>query len=96
VNDVTPPALHVASTRGGIDVAITDGGAGVDPSSFEVRLDGKAVHGRWSGRILHIAAAKGAHRLVVTASDYQETKNMEDVAKILPNTAALRAALRVR
>jgi subtilisin family serine protease len=96
VNDVTPPALHVASTRGGIGVAITDGGAGVDPSSFEVRLDGKAVHGRWSGRILHIAAAKGAHRLVVTASDYQETKNMEDVAKILPNTAALRAALRVR
>ena len=30
--------------------------------------------------------APGTHRIAVTASDYQETKNMEDVGPILPNT----------
>jgi hypothetical protein len=33
---------------------------------------------------------------VLSAADYQETKNTEDVAKILPNTAALRATVVVR
>jgi hypothetical protein len=28
--------------------------------------------------------------LTFTVSDYQETKNMEDVARILPNTRTLR------
>jgi hypothetical protein len=30
------------------------------------------------------------------ASDYQETKNMENVRRILPNTSRLRRAFRVR
>ncbi len=34
--------------------------------------------------------ARGRHTLVFTASDYQEAKNMEDVAAILPNTRVLR------
>jgi hypothetical protein len=31
----------------------------------------------------------------VVASDYQETKNMEDVSLILPNTTTLRTTVRV-
>ena len=34
-------------------------------------------------------APPGTHTLSVTASDYQETKNMEDVPPVLPNTATL-------
>ena len=43
-----------------------------------------------------IAAAKGRTQARVQVSDYQETKNMEDVPPILPNTATLRATVRVR
>ena len=39
---------------------------------------------------------KGAHKLVVTVSDYQELKNMENVPQILPNTRVFRAAFSVR
>jgi subtilisin family serine protease len=96
VNDTTPPRLRVASTRGSIVVAATDGGSGVDPASIEARVDGKTVAARYSGGKVRLKAAKGRHTLVLTVSDYQETKNMEDVAKILPNTATLRATVRVR
>ena len=34
--------------------------------------------------------ARGRHTLSFTASDYQETKNMENVARILPNTRTVR------
>jgi hypothetical protein len=43
-----------------------------------------------------ISAPKGRHTFVLRVSDYQETKNMEDVPPILPNTATLRAAVTVR
>ena len=36
-----------------------------------------------------VHASAGRHRLVLSASDFQEAKNMEDVAKIKPNTAAI-------
>ena len=45
---------------------------------------------------IRIAATKGSHKLVLQVSDYEETKNMEDVPPILPNTATLRATVRVR
>jgi hypothetical protein len=34
--------------------------------------------------------ARGRHSLSFTASDYQETKNMENVGRILPNTRTVR------
>jgi len=43
-----------------------------------------------------VAASKGRHSLVVTASDYQEAKNMENVARILPNTRTLVTSVVVR
>jgi subtilisin family serine protease len=96
VNDVAPPRLKVRSARGSIVVAATDAGSGVDPNSIAATLDGKSVATRFGSGTIRIAAAKGRHRLVLTVSDYQETKNMEDVAKILPNTTTLRATLTVR
>jgi hypothetical protein len=51
---------------------------------------------RYTGGAFHVAATKGAHTLVFTVADYQETKNMEDVARILPNTATFRTRVRVR
>ena len=38
----------------------------------------------------------GRTTLVVTASDYQETKNMEDVGPVLPNTRILRTTVTLR
>jgi subtilisin family serine protease len=96
VNDVTPPRLRVTNVRGGITVRATDAGSGVDPSSIRVSLDGRDVTPKVMGPAIRIRAGIGRHRLVVHAADYQETKNMEDVARILPNTATLRTAARVR
>ena len=96
VNDVRPPTLKVRSRNGSIVVAATDAGSGVDPSSIVATLDGRRVASRFGSGTIRIAATKGRHRLVLSAADYQETKNTEDVAKILPNTAALRATVVVR
>jgi subtilisin family serine protease len=95
VGDVTPPRLRVVSSRGAIVVAATDAGSGVDPSSAVVRLDGRSMPVKFAGGQFTIRAAKGRHRLVLQVGDYQETKNMEDVAPILPNTATLRTTVTV-
>jgi hypothetical protein len=38
----------------------------------------------------------GAHRITLRAADYQETKNMEDVGPILPNTRTVTTTVTVR
>jgi hypothetical protein len=38
----------------------------------------------------------GLHRLRLRVSDYQETKNTENVARILPNTRTLQATITIR
>jgi hypothetical protein len=97
VNDTTPPKLKVLSTSGGeIAVSITDLGAGVDPESITATLDGHSVLQHFAGGRLTVPAAPGKHLLIVTASDYEELKNMEDVAPIKPNTATLRTSITVR
>jgi len=96
VNDVSPPKLKLLSARGSIIVAATDAGSGVDSSSIKATLDGKRVGTRFGSGTVRIASTKGRHRLVLSVADYQETKNTEDVAKILPNTATLRATVTVR
>ena len=96
VNDVTPPRLRVTSLRGAVVVRATDAGSGVDPTSITATVDGKAAVARYAGGSIRIRAAKGRHRVVLSVADHQETKNMEDVRRILPNTATLRMTLRVR
>ena len=96
VNDVTPPKLRIASTVAGITVSASDAGSGVDPTSVLATLDGAAITPPFAHGAFHIRAAKGSHKLVLQVGDYQESKNMEDVPPILPNTATLRATVRVR
>ena len=96
VNDITPPKLTATASKRAIVVSATDAGSGVDPSSIVVKLDGRPVKTHGPPSALRIAATKGHHALVVTASDYQETKNMENVPPILPNTSTLKINVVVR
>jgi hypothetical protein len=90
VNDTTPPLIRVVSASGGeITVSITDSGSGVDPLSITATLDGVPFHSRFADGELVVRAAPGRHRISVTASDYEELKNMEDVGPVLPNTVTL-------
>jgi hypothetical protein len=96
VNDVTPPRLRLVPTRRAVAVSATDTGSGIDLSSVRMQIDGKQVSPRFANGRFTIAAVKGRHTLALTVADYQETKNMEDVAPILPNTATLRTTVVVR
>ncbi len=96
INDVTPPTLRLVSAKGAIVVSAMDAGSGVDPSSIVATLDGKSVKPAYGRGRIRFPAHKGTHRLVLSVADFQETKNMEDVARILPNTRTLRATVRVR
>jgi subtilisin family serine protease len=103
VGDTTPPSVRLATRavkRGKpVRVVIADSGSGVDPSSLAVRIDGHLAARRFSGGVLSIGSSgmpRGRHTIRVTVSDYQETKNMEDVGPILPNTRTFSAAFTVR
>jgi len=103
VNDVRPPKVtlltkRVSSGRPTIVARVTDAGAGVDPLSLVIAyrgvLVGAALYDPVSGIAIfplpQAAAAipNGRTRAVVSASDYQETKNVNSVGDdILPNTA---------
>jgi hypothetical protein len=57
-------------------------------------LDGRSVAARRVGgevRVSTMGAAPGRRRLRLEIGDYQETRNMENVARILPNTRVLTA-----
>ncbi|MDX6426787.1 MAG: hypothetical protein QOD52_2192, partial [Gaiellaceae bacterium] len=90
--DVTPPKLHVSAKRRSIVISATDAGSGVDPSTLAETVDGHPVKKHGSENLI-LKATKGRHKVVVTAADYQEAKNMENVPPILPNTATLRATV---
>lgn len=103
VNDTTPPTarLTTRSVRVGqsLRVRVRDAGAGVDPASLEATIDGRSVTARLVGsevRISTVGIAPGARRLRLSLADYQETRNMENVARILPNTRVLTARVTVR
>jgi subtilisin family serine protease len=93
VDDVTSPRAAIVSRkvrRGDpIRVTVTDGGSGIDASSIDATLDGRAARAPLVGREIRIptgSLAPGRHRLRVALSDFQETRNNENVARILPNT----------
>jgi len=98
VNDTTPPAVRLLtpSVRRGqpLRLRVTDAGSGPDPESFVVKIDGKP---RTAALLLSTAGlGPGRHTLAFVAADYQETKNMEDVGPILPNTTTLRTTFVLR
>jgi subtilisin family serine protease len=103
VGDTKPPALRpLARTvkRGApLRLRATDpGGSGIDPASLDARVNGRARSARIRGSVLSIDTRGlriGTHRLVVRISDYQETRNHENVSRILPNTRRLSLGFRV-
>ena len=103
MNDVTPPVLRVRSRsvqRGRpLLVAATDRGAGVDPDLVSAAVDGEQVSAVYSRGVIRVPTASfsaGRHTLRLRVSDYQETKNTENVARILPNTRTLTTTFTIR
>ena len=103
VNDVTPPGLRLRTrvVRAGADVKIgaVDSGSGVYANSILASIDGDLVRATYRKGVVSISSrgvAPGMHRLRVRVSDYQETKNTENVARILPNTRTATFTIRVR
>ena len=96
IGDTKPPLLRLLTRRirvgGLLRLRVADAGSGVDPTTIHATLDGRGVPVRYRrGRatISTRALGRGRHRLVLRASDYQETKNMENSGPILPNTGRL-------
>ena len=103
MNDTTPPAVRLQTRivkRGAaVRVAVTDAQSGVDPRTLAVPVDGHAARFSFHNGVLLIpttALGTGTHRLTVRASDYEESKNMEDVGPVLPNTRTLATTFAVR
>jgi hypothetical protein len=93
VDDVTPPIVRIrdrsVDSGSPLVLSITDAGSGVYPESLRVWVDGNQVGARLQRESVSIPTsglAPGTHRLRVQISDYQESKNMETLARILPNT----------
>jgi hypothetical protein len=103
VNDVRPPRIRlltkrVAAGRPTIVARVVDRGAGVDPLSLVIAYRGVLVGAVLYDPVSGIAIfplprqaariPKGRTRAVLSASDFQEAKNVNSVgADILPNTA---------
>jgi subtilisin family serine protease len=105
IDDRSPPSVRLLArvVRRGrpLPLRVGDRGSGVDPSSFTATIDGRGVRVRYFRRteraiVAGGGLAPGRHTLVLQVADYQETKNMEDVPRILPNTRTLRATFVVR
>jgi subtilisin family serine protease len=108
IGDTKPPTLSLRTRTVGagerLRLTLHDASSGVDPGSIAATIDGRPVSSGYSRRrgevVIPLRSAgrlsRGRHRLVVQASDYQESRNMEDVAPILPNTRRLETTFRIR
>jgi subtilisin family serine protease len=103
VDDTRPPTtkLVARTVRKGtvLRVRVDDAGSGVDPASVAVRVDGRTRPRSVRAGVVRIPTAplsRGRHTLRVQVSDYQETRNTENVARILPNTRVLTTTVTVR
>jgi hypothetical protein len=71
----------------------------VDPTSIVAFVDGNRVPATYARGVVRVSTsdlAPGSRRLLVQVSDYQETRNQENVPQILPNTRRLSATVVVR
>ena len=91
--DTTPPTARLLGVHGGsLEVRVTDAGSGVDPRSLAAHVDGEERTLSYGNGVVRISVrglARGRHTLSLTAADYQEAKNNENVRGILPNTRRL-------
>jgi hypothetical protein len=97
-----PSVRLVSRSARALTLAVTDRGSGFDPLSLVARIDGRRAtrtsYDRRAGR-LRVAIGgltAGRHTLTLQVSDFQESKNMEDVPRILPNTRTFEATFAVR
>lgn len=97
IGDTTPPSVRVLSSSGGVlRLGVRDSGSGVDPRSLEATVAGRARTVSFARGVARITGlASGSQALTFRASDYQETKNIENVGPVLPNTRTLRTTVRV-
>ena len=103
IGDTTPPRVRLVShSANALTLAVTDRGSGFDPRTMVAKIDGRsapaASYSRPRGRLTVTlpTLAAGKHTLVLQVSDFQESKNMEDVARILPNTRTFRTSFVTR
>ena len=103
VNDVTPPTLRLRTriVRGGqeVKVAAIDKGSGIYADSILATVDGNLTRASYRDGVVSVptrSLTPGSHRLRLRVSDVQESKNTENVARILPNTRWLITTFRVR
>ena len=103
IDDVTGPSLRLRTptVKSGSPIVLgaADRGSGVDPASVVVRIDGDEHEGRFREGAIRVATtglSQGRHALRVQISDYQESRNMENVGRILPNTRILQTTFVVR
>ena len=103
VDDTSPPSIrlldHKATIGRPIRVAVRDSGSGVDPHSLRAKVGKKPVRVTYRDGVLRLRTRglhPGKRAVTVTASDYQETKNMEDVGPVLPNTRVLHTSVTLR
>lgn len=103
VDDTSPPSIRTLGHKGRIGrpirVAVRDSGSGIDPHSLKAKVGGRWVRFRYSHGVLLLRTKglrPGRQTMVVSASDYQEAKNMEDVGPVLPNTRVLHTTVTLR
>jgi len=103
VNDVTPPTLRLRTRTvrraDPVLVAASDTGSGVYAESVAASVDGRNTSAFYRAGVVRVSTvglAPGRHRLRLHVSDHQETKNTENVARILPNTRTFTATFTVR
>jgi len=101
INDATPPTVKLRGYSGGVvKLGVSDAGAGVDSRSLRAFVDGGAATSptTFNKGVVSVktgSLAAGKHTIELLVSDYQEAKNMEDVAQILPNTRDFTASFTV-
>jgi subtilisin family serine protease len=109
VNDVTPPRLalltpRVPAGRPLLVARVTDGQSGVDPFTLVLGYRGVQIGAELYDPATGLALfplppgappVKGRVRVVLSASDFQETKNVATFGStVMPNTRRRRSALR--
>ncbi|MGB8003786.1 MAG: S8 family serine peptidase [Gaiellaceae bacterium] len=94
LGDASPPTVRPLGVRRGFyELAVGDSRSGVDPESLQAHVGDDFVPSSYASgrvRVSLASVARGSHTLTFAVSDYQETKNMENVARILPNTRTVR------
>jgi hypothetical protein len=98
IGDTSAPRIRFTGVRARTATfAVRDRGSGVDPPSVRATIDGKPHAVSYANGIARVSALdSGRHSVSLRAADYQETKNMEDVGPILPNTRTLTTGVTVR